>query len=65
MDFLEIIKATDGLIAVAVLIYFGRPLVAEMSRMRMDMLDIINRLIDLCADADDKQYSPNKKRNLE
>jgi len=55
MEIIEIIKATDGLIAVTVMLYFGTKLVNQIDVLQKNQQDIVLKLIELCADAEDKK----------
>lgn len=54
MDIFEVIKSTDGIVAVSVMVYFGTRLIAQLQQLQDNQMNIISKLIDLCADADEK-----------
>lgn len=53
MDILEIIKAMDTSISVIVLVYFLNKFTSDAKEVMQYTQQLINRLLDMCADDDD------------
>lgn len=51
-ELIEIIRVGDGLLAVAVMVYFGRQLSDQLTQMQKNQQDIIMKLIAIIGDDD-------------